>query len=388
MSRKQVGWVLFLIFSLTASLQAQYNLLYSFAGGTTDGLQPYFGSLIMSGSTLYGMTAFGGPSNCGTIFKINKDGTGYALLHSFAGSASSDGAHPFGSLILSGSTLYGMTASGGTNDLGTMFRINTNGMGFVLLHSFAGGGADGQEPYGSLTKSGSTLYGMTYSGGIGTANLGTIFKINTNGSGFVLLHSFAGGTADGGQPMGSLLLRGSILYGMTYLGGTTNFGTIFRINTKGSGFVLLHSFAVGTADGYYPQGSLIIKGSILYGMTVDGGTTGYGTIFKINKNGTGFELLHSFAIGAGDGKNPYGSLISKGSMLYGMTERGGTDDYGTIFKINKNGSGFELLHSFAGATSDGSYPFGSLVLKGFTMYGMTYSGGTLDDGTIFSFKLK
>ncbi len=154
-------------------------------------------------------------------------------------------------------------------------------------------------------------------------------------------------------------------------------------------YTLLHSFTDGTADGLSPYyGSLIISGSMLYGMTSLGGTNNLGTIFKINTNGTGFVLLHSFAGGTSDGQEPYGSLIISGSMLYGMTFRGSTSKYGTIFKINKKGTGFALLHSFSRATLDGAYPQGSLLLKGFTMYGMTSYGGTLDDGVIFSYKLK
>ncbi len=383
MSKKLFAWVFLFVLSLTASLQAQYNLFYSFAGGTSDGSRPY-GSLIISGSTLYGMTYEGGAGNFGTIFKVNKDGTGFALLHSFARGAA-DGAYPYASLIRNGSTLYGMTYAGGTADCGTIFRISKDGTGFALLHSFAGGTSDGAYPLGSLIASGSVLYGMTYSGG--TSGMGTIFKVNKNGTGYTLLYSFAGATSDGANPYGSLIISGSTLYGMTYAGGTADCGTIFRISKDGTGFVLLHSFTGGAADGLGPCGSLIIKGSILYGMTLWGGANELGTIFAINKNGTGYTMLHSFAGGAADGQYPDGSLIAKGSTLYGMTREGGVT-YGTLFKINKNGTGFALLHSFAGPTSDGSYPEGLLLMKGSMMYGLTPWGGTSDNGTIFSFKLK
>ena len=83
--------------------------------------------------------------------------------------------NPYGSLTLSGSTLYGMTAGGGSNNFGTAFQMNTNGTDFTLLHTFTGGGSDGSFPYGSLTLDGSTLYGMTGFGGVN--NLGTVFSI-------------------------------------------------------------------------------------------------------------------------------------------------------------------------------------------------------------------
>jgi uncharacterized repeat protein (TIGR03803 family) len=98
---------------------------------------------------------------------------------------------------------------------------------FTVLHNFAGGAGDGSYPYGSLIQSGSTLYGMTNLGG--SSGAGTIFQIRTDGTGFTRLHSFAGGTGDGANPWGSLILSGSALYGMTYAGGSSNRGTIFRL---------------------------------------------------------------------------------------------------------------------------------------------------------------
>ena len=135
--------------------EAGSNFSYAFSGG--DGGWP-LGSLTLLGSTLYGTTSFGGSYDGGTIFQINTDGSGFQLLHSF--DSQSDGDAPCGSLTLSGSTLYGMTSSGGPYAFGTIFQINTDGSGFQLRHSF-GSQSDGATPCGSLTLSGSTLYGMT-----------------------------------------------------------------------------------------------------------------------------------------------------------------------------------------------------------------------------------
>ena len=102
------------------------------------------------------MTEFGGGNAKGTIFKIGTNGTNFSLLHSFAGRAN-DGNRPYDSLTLSNSTLYGMTYYGGSNDLGVVFRINDDGSGYTNLHSFAGGASDGSHPLRSLALSGSTL---------------------------------------------------------------------------------------------------------------------------------------------------------------------------------------------------------------------------------------
>jgi len=360
-----------------------FSLLHSFAGNAFDGQMP-FGSLIVSGGALYGMTSHGGARNYGTIFKINPDGSGFALLHSFVGGAG-DGKSPHGSLIVSGGVLYGMAYSGGAGNLGTVFKIDPDGSGFSLLHTFAGGVGDGSNPYDSLIVSGGAFYGMTYSGG--ASDKGTVFTINPDGSGFALLHSFVGGADDGSGPLhGSLIISGGVLYGMTSSGGASGAsdkGTVFKINADGSGFVLLHSFVSGAGNGEGPAGSLIASGGVLYGMTGYGGAMGRGTVFKINADGSGFTLLHSFIEGVGEGINPYDSLIVSGGVLYGMTCYGGASGSGTVFKINPDGSGFALLHTFIGGVGDGRNPYGSLIVSGGALYGMTYSGGASDKGTVF-----
>jgi uncharacterized repeat protein (TIGR03803 family) len=369
-------------FSLANSAQAasSFSLLHDFAGGTDDGSNPY-GSLTLSGSKFYGMTSTGGDSSVGTIFSINTDGTGFTLLYEFNGVAD-DSANPYGSLTLSGSKLYGTAANDLNTPACTIFSINTDGTGFTLLHDFAGGNDDGANPFGSLTLSGSKLYGTTLGGG--DSSSGTIFSINTDGTGFTLLHEFAGGADDGAEPYGDLTLSGSTLYGMTSAGGDSSLGTIFSINTDGTGFTLLHEFAGGVDDGRNPYSSLTLSGSTLYGMTIAGGDLDAGTIFSINTNGTGFTLLHEFAGGTDDGGSPHGYLIFSDSTLYGMTSGGGDSTTGTIFSINTDGTGFTLLHDFAGGNDDGAVPLGSLIFSGSTLYGMTNTGGDSDIGTIFS----
>ena len=148
-------------------------------------------------------------------------------------------------------------------------RLYTDGTGFTVLHNFTGAADDGSGPHGSLTLSGQTLYGMTRAGG--STNFGTIFKINTDGTGFAVLYSFTS-AADGGQPCGSLTLSGQILYRMTYSSSNFTDGSIFRINTDGTGFAVLYSFT-GLADGDSPSGSLTLSGSTLYGMALGNGST-------------------------------------------------------------------------------------------------------------------
>jgi uncharacterized repeat protein (TIGR03803 family) len=388
----------FLGFTLSAS--AQINILHEFQ---SDSSFPH-GSLIAWDGVLYGMTTGGVAGDCGTVFKINPDGSGFVVIHYFSEGAG-DGNNPYGSLFVSGGVLYGMTLYGGANNNGTIFKINPDGSGYALLHSFSEGAGDGKYPHGSLIASGGALFGMTSGGG--ASDIGTIFKINPDGSGFALLHSFAGGAGDGQAPYGSLIDFGGALYGMTSGGGARcsaisggNYGTIFKINPDGSGFALLHSFQrfdgayTYCNEGSHPQGSLIEFGGMLYGMAVDGSSNSFnnynpGLIFKINPDGSGYIWLYEFRAWRSEpgqqGGHPYGSLIASGEgTLYGMASEGGASDKGTVFKINFDGSGFSLLHSFAGGAGDGKYPYGSLINIGETLYGMTSHGGSTDLGVIFS----
>ena len=347
---------------------AQYNLLHPF-NNTSNGGNPV-GGLTLSGSTLYGLASTGGSMNGGTAFTLNSDGTGYTVLHNFG--SGSDGVSPQDALTLSGSTLYGMTAGGGSSGLGALFTINTNGTGYAILHSF-GNGSDGVSPQGALTLSGSALYGMTRGGG--SSGLGALFTINTNGTGYAVLHNFTGGS-----PVGSLTLSGSTLYGMTESGGSYGLGVLFKINLNGTGFMILYNFGGATPAGGSPVSSLTLSGATLYGM-LDGGSNQDGMVFKINTDGTGFNLLHNF--GGADGAFPAGALTLSGSTLYGMTANGGSSGYGVVFAINTDGTGFTVLHNFAGA--DGAFPAGALTLSGATLYGVT-SGGVNNNelGVLFS----
>jgi uncharacterized repeat protein (TIGR03803 family) len=136
--------------------------------------------LVLSGNTLYGTATIGGNSGDGTLFANSTDST-FTPLYSFTATGypvttNSDGSGPVAGLILSGNTLYGTASAGGTNEAGTVFAINTDGLGFTVLHTFAG--SDGASPHGSLVLSGTTLYGTTSSGGNGTYRVGTVFSLS------------------------------------------------------------------------------------------------------------------------------------------------------------------------------------------------------------------
>jgi hypothetical protein len=129
--------------------------------------------LILDGNTLYGLTTGGGNSCGGTAFKMNTDGSSYQILHSFY----SFGGVPYGDLVLSNGILYGLANQGGKTPRGAVFQMTTNGSSYAILHTFGGSG-DGQKPYGSPTLSGGTIYGMTPLGGASNYNSGVVFSLH------------------------------------------------------------------------------------------------------------------------------------------------------------------------------------------------------------------
>jgi uncharacterized repeat protein (TIGR03803 family) len=377
-----------------------FTNLHNFTG--FDGAGPSAG-LILTNNTLYGTASGVGSSGYGTVFKLNGDGTGFMELHSFTVTTAnssgvdtnSDGAYPGGGLISSGNTLYGTASSGGSAGNGTVFAVNTDSTGFTNLYSFtAASGAgpyftntDGVAPVTGLILSGNTLYGTAQSGGI--EGNGTVFAVSTDGTGFTNLHSFTAPSgplstnSDGAAPKGGLILLNNTLYGTASGGGRSGYGTVFELNTNGTGFMNVHSF--NHSDGAYPSAGLVSSGNTLYGTASSGANADNGTVFAVNTDGTGFTNLHSFDF-ASDGANPDGGLILSGSNLYGTAFNGGSLGYGTVFKLNTDGTGFTNLHNFIFG-SDGSNPLAGLVLSDNTLYGTAFNGGLYGQGTVFSLSL-
>src|SRR5262252_2592339 len=232
---------------------SSFTNLHTFSQGTDGG--NLAGSLVLAGNTLYGTASFGGASNYGCLFAINTDGTGLTNIYNFSAlvyggppfGTNSDGAYPRCGLVLSGNTLYGTANEGGSIQWGTLFAIKTNGTVFTNLHNF--GLADGQYPEGNLLLAGNILYGATPDGGAN--GYGTIFKVNTNGTSSTNIYSFTAesfGTSsstndDGAFPNSHLILSGNSLFGTATEGGRFGNGTVFKINTDGSGFGVLHHFS-------------------------------------------------------------------------------------------------------------------------------------------------
>jgi uncharacterized repeat protein (TIGR03803 family) len=350
--------------------QTSYQVVAAFT--FPNGVSPVAELIQASDGSFYGTTLYGGaeglgrPEGLGTIFKIDAAGT-LITLHRFNGS---DGVFPYAGLIQGrDGSFYGTTQS-------TIFKIDATGT-LTTLHSF-NNWYDGVLLYAGLIQGrDGSFYGTTASGGSAAAGgNGTIFKIDAAGT-LTTLYSFKYGD-EGGSPLAELLQASDgSLYGTTIVGGASDYGTIFKIDAAGT-LTTLHGF--NYSDGAFPNAGLIQgRDGDFYGTTKAGGAAGYGTIFKIHATGT-LTTLHSF--NWNDGADLYGGLIqaSDGSF-YGTTSYGGAAGYGTIFKIDTAGT-LTTLHSFN--LSDGAYPQAGLIqASDGSFYGTASRGGPADAGVVF-----
>lgn len=350
----------------TAPLMAQGNGAFPIAGVTLD-----------SAGNLYGTTESGGAFGFGTVFKLSTSGV-ETVLYSFQGGT--DGNEPEGGVILdSAGNLYGTTYQGGAYKMGTVFKVSVGG-GETVLHSFPGG-TDGANPNASLVfDSAGNLYGTTIGGGSASCigGCGTVFKVSSTGEEAVL-YAFTQTNDDGGHPNGALIFDSAgNIYGTTQAGGANADGTVFKLSSTNEETVL-YSFKGGT-DGQAPYDALVQDSAgNLYGTTrYGGGTTNYGTIFRLSTKGV--ETVFSFkTITAG--VNTFAGLVrDSAGNLYGTTPYGGVNISGNVFKLSPGGK--EILYSFK-TQGDGNTPQGGVIRDSEgNLYGTTEQGGN-GFGTVF-----
>jgi len=363
-----------------------FAVLHAFPDTNNDGATPFAGLLVASDQMLYGTTFGGGDTTDGSVFKLNRDGTGYQTLLSFG-----TGANPRAALIEGADgALYGTTQDDGLG-YGTIFTLQKDGTGFSVLYNFdSSTGNDGRSPQGGLVQtSDGALYGTTLNGGA-NGPFGTVFTVHTNGSGYSTLYSFGNSGTDGTFPRAGLVIGpGGALYGTTANGGNDNNGTIFKLSPNGSNYTQLYSFGSSPNDGAEPLAGLVIgSDGALYGTTSAGGLNNYGmrpggTVFKLQADGTGYTNLYNFDNSVIDGAAPAaGLLVGCDNALYGTTPMGGSNGLGTLFALAQDGSGYAVLWNFT--NSDGDAPMGGLAegADG-TLYGTTSSDGPNGNGTVF-----
>jgi len=383
------------------------SVLYSFAGGSDPKL-PYAGLIFDKAGNLYGTTEFGGTDNQGTVFEITPNSGGNwteSVLYNFTGGA--DGGQPSAGLTFdTAGNLYGTTNFGGSANCnlgcGTVFKLTPGAGSWTqsVLYTFTGG-SDGREPNARmLFDAAGNLYGTTLLGGnigsVCSSGCGTVFKM-TPGSGSwteSVPYAFTGGT-DGASPHDGLAFdKAGNLYGTTYAGGTSGYGTIFKLAPGSSGWTesVLYAF-LGGSGGKHPFGDLILDttGNV-YGTAFQGGK-GYGLVFELlptSKGGWKERVLHAF--GNAPAASPVAGLVMDAAgNLYGTTMLGAAQTScgggcGTLFKFTAGSGGsftYKAIHLF-GLGTDGYHPTGDLILDSTgNIYGTTQAGGAQGSGMVF-----
>ena len=316
---------------------------------------------------IYGFASVDGTNLAGTVFKLSLSGT-RTIIHTFTGNDGliyAGGPNGGGAPCLEGSVLYGVASLGGPSFQGSIFKLDTNGNNFGVLHYFQNVDTNGAEPVGTLIcpLHNGILYGTTLGGG-GQNLIGGIFSMNTNGAMLWATNLPLNGT-NGGYPWAGLTYShvDGWLYGTTTTYGPHGDGTLFKVRTNGTGFTIVYSFT-GTSDGYNPffgvtegtDGNL--HGATIYGNPFTGGaqysynvTTGTMTIqrsWPLAIGGTNYVIPGKFA-------------TRRDGLLVGTTENGGTYTNGTVFLTYMDGSSYCEAASFR--TNTGNFlPYSPIIL--------------------------
>jgi uncharacterized repeat protein (TIGR03803 family) len=356
-----------------------YEPKYEF--DVTHGSNPNGSLMIASDGNLYGMTYDGGVHSKGVLFQYNPTTNVYTKKIDFSGI--SNGSNPTGDLIqASDGLLYGMTSSGGVNNKGILFQYNITSNTLTKKLDFAGT-TNGAIGYGSLIQANNGfLYGMTSSGGIN--NLGVIFQYDITTSSYLKKIDF-NGSINGSYPYGSLMqATDGNLYGMTNAGGLNNSGVLFKYDLLVDSFIKKVDFFYG--GGRYPFGKLSQDSTgSLYGMTKQGGLNDLGVIFKYDPVANNYIKKMDFAI-SDNGTNPKGSLFyASDGKFYGMTFAGGVSNLGVIFQYNPSTDFYTVKLKFEHSES-GFGPPGVLTLASDgNLYGIAAGGGLYNAGVLFQY---
>ena len=378
---------------------AQAIVINSFGAYPSDGETPYTPNLVAdSAGNLYGTTEEGGANGggvLGTVFELSPASGGTwteQVIHNFDSTTGTEGQTSL--TIDSSGNLYGIATYGGLYSYGVVFEMTPSSGGawtYTVLHNFKY--VEGSYPVGGLIfDTSGKLYGVTNTGG--AYGYGTVFQLRKSSGGTwseKILHSFNG--TDGSNPTKALVMDASgNLYGTTYNGGVNSAGTVFELARGTSGNwqeKVLHSFFPRPShDGANPDGGVILFSGNLYGTTYSGGAYGYGTVFQLVKQSTGWteSVIHSFNQDGIDGATPRENLTPVGGNLYGTTSAGGANFDGTVFQLTPAAGGGwteSVLYSFSDTNGGSAFPSGGLFLySDGNLYG-TAQGGAYGVGSVY-----
>jgi uncharacterized repeat protein (TIGR03803 family) len=311
---------------------------------------------------VYGTTTSLGPSGLGAIFRLDAGASTVTTLVSLNGNK---GGSPLGRLIADAAgNLYGTASVGGAGCCGTVFRLDAGMNALTTLTSFIG--ANGAYPQsGLIADAAGNLYGTTAGGG--TSDRGTVFRLQLGANTHETLASFNG--SNGAIPVAGLIADAAgNLYGTTAQGGASDRGAVFRLAAGVNTLDALASFT--GANGENPRGALIADAAgNLFGTTSKGGSNGLGTIFRLDVDSNTITTLASF--NGLNGANPNSGLIADAAgNLFGTTESGGASNLGTVFRLDSGSNSITTLASFN--RDNGAHPYAGLIVDAAgNLYGTT-----------------
>ena len=355
------------VVAATVAIAQTYTDVYNFDWSNGSGPE----GVLAQGrdGNLYGTTQAGGSNNRGVAFVVTPGGRG-KVVYNFD---DVDGATPRSGLTLgTDGNLYGTAQLGGENSYGTIFKITAGGR-LTTLHSFTG--IDGSLP---LTAPAQGADGSFY----GVTSNGILYKISSSG----VFTEF--GPIPGQSTAPLFLATDGNFYGTVVYGGANDCGNgygcgdVFRMTPKGV-VITIYNFDGTTAR--YPWGP-VIQGSDgnFYGTTYAGGTYGGGVVYKLTAQGA-MTVLHNFGDPnyPNDGATPYTGLVqATDGNYYGVTDEGGTSGWGVIFQITPAG-GYSVLHNFDGYKGQNPLTPPLQHTNG-KIYGLAISGGSSQQGVVYS----
>jgi uncharacterized repeat protein (TIGR03803 family) len=361
------------------------NSVFELSKGSTDltilGTNGWTGPLVLDKSgNLFGTSPLG---FYGSIIEIAKQGSSYGPETAIASFNSVTGAATIGGVVADGGgNLYGISDNG-------IYELPKGSSTIALIASQDLNPEDGGAFYVTLAMDpAGNMFGTTTNGGSlagTTPGNGTIFELAKNSGAITTLYTFPGG--DNSQPRAGVILDSAgNLFGTTYRGGNSGYGSVFELRRSGKGYSssVTTIASLGTPNGAAPLGGVVRDAAgNLYGTTYTGGAFGYGTVYTIRNGSSTITTLASF--NNTDGANPaYGSLaIDSQGNLFGTTQQGGNGT-GTVFEIVHGTTSITTLADFANDGSNGAEPYAGVVLdKNGNLWGTTYLGGANDDGTVF-----
>lgn len=334
--------------------------------------RPRWPPVLGSDGWLYGATARDGPPG-GVLYRVARNGGAFQVLHRF-----DDFEGPTGPLLeATDGRLYGNHGGSGAFDEGTVFRLDRDGSNFVTLLTIGGMNPGWEQggPYGALLEaSDGFLYGTAYTM---DRPVTRVFRVRKDGSDFTPFVFISMGS-----PLDGPIVEGSD--GWLYLGdhaGPTPYGRIARISKAANPSVAtVYEFQGGAEDGDFAQDLLIGPDGYLYGTTFSGGEFGAGVLFRLRLDGSGYEVLHHFA-----GGSPFVGNFAPVSASDGgrCGTRLGSGPYfgGSVYCFDALG---EVSYPHHFGRSDSAFPVGPLVQGGDgSLYGVTRGGGSAGHGTFY-----